>query len=123
MVRSRPPEVSMSLSTKRSAYSDMPSCLSQSAICCIAAPRIGRARSRCQRVEQRLRLFQIACVEPFRKPPIHRSQQFARLLHLALVAPEACEAHGGAEFPGFCLLLTRDSKCAIKMLFCFFRIW
>src|SRR5262249_43893254 len=26
----------MSLSTKRSAYSDMPTCLSQSAICCIA---------------------------------------------------------------------------------------
>jgi hypothetical protein len=23
------------------------------------------------------------------------------LLHLALVAPEAHEAHGGAEFPGF----------------------
>ena len=27
----------MSLSAKRSAYSDMPSCLSQSVICCIAA--------------------------------------------------------------------------------------
>jgi hypothetical protein len=28
----------------------------------------------------------------------HRRQQFARLLHLALGAPEAREAHGGAEF-------------------------
>ena len=28
----------MSLSAKRSVYSDMPSVLSQSAICCIAAP-------------------------------------------------------------------------------------
>src|SRR5262249_48711726 len=37
-VRSRRTEVSMSLSTKRSAYSDTPSALSQSAICCIAAP-------------------------------------------------------------------------------------
>jgi hypothetical protein len=44
------------------------------------------------------------------------------LLHLALVAPEACEAHGGAEFPGLGLLLARDSECAIKILFCFFRI-
>jgi hypothetical protein len=28
--------------------------------------------------------------QALRKPPVHRSQQFARLLHLALVAPEAC---------------------------------
>jgi hypothetical protein len=30
--------VSMSLSAKRSAYSDIPSVLSQSTICCIAGP-------------------------------------------------------------------------------------
>ena len=29
-------------------------------------------------------------------------------LHLALVAPEARHAHCRAEFPGFCLLLTRN---------------
>ena len=34
------------------------------------------------------------------QPPVNWSQQFARLLDLALVAPEAREAHGGAEFPG-----------------------
>jgi hypothetical protein len=28
--------------------------------------------------------------------------------HLALVAPETCEAHGGAEFPGLGLLLAGD---------------
>jgi hypothetical protein len=61
-----------------------------------------------QLVEQRLRLFQIARVEPLRKPPVNRSQQFACLLHLALVAPEACHAHGRAEFPGFGLLLACD---------------
>jgi hypothetical protein len=33
------------------------------------------------------------------KPPVNRTQQFARLLHLVPVAPEAGEAHGGAEFP------------------------
>src|SRR5262249_46363970 len=43
-------------------------------------------------------LLQIARVEPFREPPVNRSQQFARLLHLALVAPEACEARGSAQF-------------------------
>jgi hypothetical protein len=30
------------------------------------------------------------------------------LLHLALIAPEVCEAHGGAEFPWFGLLLAGD---------------
>ncbi len=34
-----------------------------------------------------------------------------RLLQLALVAPEASEAHGGAEFPGFGLLLPCDCEC------------
>jgi hypothetical protein len=50
------------------------------------------------------------------EPAVDRSEQFARLLHLALVAPEAGEAHGSAEFPGFGLLLMGDgrarSKCA-----------
>ena len=46
-----------------------------------------------QLIEQCLSLLQIANVEPFREPPINRSQQFARLLHLALVAPEARQAH------------------------------
>jgi hypothetical protein len=67
-----------------------------------------RALSRRQMVEQLLRLLQIARVETFRKPPVNRSQQFASLLHLALVAPKTREAHSGAEFPGFGLLLTGD---------------
>ena len=52
--------------------------------------------------------LQIARVKALGEPGIHRSQQIARLLHLALVAPETGEAHGGAEFPGFGLLLTGD---------------
>ena len=65
----------------------------------------------CKFSEQRLRLLQIARVEPFREPAVDRSKQFARLLRLALVAPEAREAHGCAEFPGFCLLHSRDRQC------------
>src|SRR5713101_2455139 len=70
-----------------------------------------------QLIEQRLRLLQIARVEPLRKPPVNRSQQFARLPHLALVTPEAREAHGCAEFPRFCLLLARDCECALEVYF------
>jgi hypothetical protein len=33
-------------------------------------------------------------LEPLREPPANHSQQFARLLHLALVAPEAREVDG-----------------------------
>ena len=47
-----------------------------------------------QLLEQRLRFLQIARVESFRKPPVNRSQQFARLLRLALVNPKAREVQG-----------------------------
>src|SRR5262249_53283864 len=70
---------------------------------------------RCQLLQQRLRLLQIARVKPLHKPPVNRSQQFARLLHLALVAPEPCEAHGGAEFPRLGLLLASDRERTFKV--------
>ena len=56
-----------------------------------------------QLLQQRLRLFQITRLEPLRKLPINRSQQFARLLHLALVTPEACIVEG-CKFLGLDLL-------------------
>jgi len=52
----------------------------------------------------------IARLETLRKPPVHGSQQFARLRHLALVAPEACEAHGGAEFQGLSLVESQHNE-------------
>jgi hypothetical protein len=45
------------------------------------------------------------------------------LLRLALVAPEACEAHGGAEFPGLGLLFARNGKSALEIFFGFRFIW
>jgi hypothetical protein len=53
----------------------------------IDGPRAYRlSRSHRQLLQQRLRFLEIARVEPIRKPPVYRSQQFARLLRLALVA-------------------------------------
>ena len=75
-----------------------------------------------QFIEQFLRFLHVTRIKPLSEPTVHRSQQFAGLLLLALVAPEACEAHGGAEFPGLCLLLTSDCECAVKIPFSFRRI-
>ena len=72
-----------------------------------------------QPIEPRLRFLQITRVKPFGKPPVDRSKCFASLLRLALVTPEACEAHGGAEFPGFSLLLTGDGESSFEILLCF----
>jgi hypothetical protein len=59
-------------------------------------------------IEQRLRLFQIERVEALGEPAVNWSEQFARLLYLTLVAPEAREAHCGAEFQDFaCCALGR----------------
>jgi hypothetical protein len=63
--------------------------------------------------------LQIARVEPFSEPVVDPSEQFASLPRLALVTPEAYEAHCGAQFPGLCLLLARDRKCALKICFRF----
>ena len=45
-----------------------------------------------QLVEQRLRFLQIKRVEAFGEPAVDRSKQFASLLRLALITPEAREA-------------------------------
>src|SRR5262249_3825633 len=64
-------------------------------------------RSHLQLLQQRLRLLQITRVEAF-VPAVNRSERFARLLHLALIAPEACEVHEGA--PTFQLLAVGYSQ-------------
>jgi hypothetical protein len=53
---------------------------------------------RCECVKQSLRLLQIERIEPLGEPAVDRSEQFACLITLALVAPETGEAGGGAEF-------------------------
>ena len=62
----------------------------------------------CQLLQQRLRLLQIARVKPLGEPAVDRSEQFAGLLQLALVAPEPGEAGGGAKFQQERALLLRD---------------
>ena len=53
--------------------------------------------------ELRPSLLELERVDAFSELAVNRSQQFARLLRLALVTPEARHAHCGAEFPGLSL--------------------
>src|SRR5208282_393997 len=75
-----------------------------------------------QHVEQGLRLLQIERVEPLREPAIDRSENVASLIPLALVAPEPRHPHRRAQFPGLCLLRTRDRERAFEIRFRFRRI-
>src|ERR1039458_10871983 len=76
-----------------------------------------------QLIEQRLRLLQIRRVEAFSEPAVDRSEQFSSLPRLPLITPEPRHAHGGAEFPGFRLLLTRNCERTFEMSFSLRGVW
>jgi hypothetical protein len=66
--------------------------------------RLSRKSASCrQLVEKRVRFLQIALAAPYP------------------VAPEACEAHAGADFSGFCLLPARDYAGAAEIGCCLRR--
>jgi hypothetical protein len=52
-----------------------------------------------QLIEQRLRFFEILCVEAFGEPAVDREEEVAGFRVAALVAAEPGEARGGAQFP------------------------
>ena len=54
-----------------------------------------------QRVQQCLRLLQVSGVESLGEPAVDLGQEPARFKALALLLPEATEAHGGAQLQGF----------------------
>jgi hypothetical protein len=49
-----------------------------------------------QRLQQRLRILQVCRIKPLGKPVIHRGEQAMGFLALALLLPQAAQAHGGA---------------------------
>jgi len=59
-----------------------------------------RSRLHIERLEQRLIIFEIGRVETLAEPAIDRRQKVAGFGVAALVATEAGEAQGGAQFPG-----------------------
>src|SRR6516225_10446809 len=57
-----------------------------------------------QRVQQRLGLLEVGRVKALGEPAVDRCQQLASFGALALVLPEASQAGGGAQLPGFGVL-------------------
>jgi hypothetical protein len=62
-----------------------------------------------QLVQQRLGLLQVQRIEALGEPAIDGGEKIMRLLPFTLFAPQPRHAHRRAQFPGLCLLLTRDS--------------
>src|SRR5258708_31504989 len=89
--------ISMSLVSDASAHWPRP----------ITTSHLGR-RLGCKLLEQHLRRFEVRCVEAFGEPAADRREEVAGFVALALVAPEAGEAGGGAKLERFCALLFRD---------------
>src|SRR6202048_12590 len=69
-----------------------------------AVIRTTRISSSRQLVEQRLCLFQVGGVEAFGEPAVDRPEEVAGFGAPALLAPEAGEIAGGAQFQRFRLL-------------------
>ena len=77
------------------------------------------AYSDVQLIEHGLGLLQVERFEAFGEPAVDRSEQFSSLLRFPLITPEPRHAHGGAEFPGFGLLLTCNRERTLEMSFSF----
>jgi hypothetical protein len=67
-----------------------------------------KAGSSCEFLQQGFSVLQIRRVEPLGKPTVHRREQVVGRLALALALPQAGEAGGGSQFPGFGLLTAGD---------------
>jgi hypothetical protein len=76
-----------------------------------------------QRVEQRLCVLQIARIESLSEPAVDRSEKLASLIPFSLIAPETRHAHRCAQFPGLCLLRTRNRERTLEMRLGLGRVW
>jgi CBS-domain-containing membrane protein len=63
----------------------------------------------CQRLQQGLGLLQVSRVKALGEPAVDRRQQLVGISTLALLLPEATEAHGGPQFQRFRLPAAGES--------------
>src|SRR5262245_43659463 len=75
-----------------------------------------------QGVQQRLGLLEVGGVKALGEPAVDRRQQRARFVPLALLLPQAAEAHSSAQLQGFGLLAVGDVESPLEAGFCL-RLW
>src|SRR6516165_7211428 len=71
-----------------------------------------------QRVQQRLRLVQVRGVKALGEPMVDWREQVIGFLAFALLLPEARQAGGSTEFPGFRLLILGYTDGLMEAGFC-----
>ena len=74
----------------------------------IFTPHVLNPLSGVQFLEQDLGLLQVERVKAFGEPAIDRGEEIASRITLALIAPQPRHAHRRPQFPGLCLLRTRE---------------
>jgi hypothetical protein len=67
-------------------------------------------------------VLEVSSIKALGEPAIHRRQELSCLGTLALVLPQAAEAHSGAEFQRFCLLATGEVAGVTETRFCLARL-
>ncbi|MCZ6875161.1 MAG: hypothetical protein O7G88_16830 [bacterium] len=65
-------------------------------------------------LQQRLRLPQVRRIKSLGEPLVPRGEQVVGILALFLGLPQASQAGGGAQFPGFGLLLAGKQQGMVK---------
>src|ERR1700751_5078531 len=68
-----------------------------------------------KRGEQCPRLSQVACVKALREPIVDGGEEVTCRLQFALIAQKPRHAHGSTQFPGFCLLRSRNYQGALEI--------
>jgi len=64
--------------------------------------------------QKRLRVLQVRRLKPLSKPPVYGLEQLVGIPALTPALPQAGQAGGGVQFPGFGLLLAGDVEGLLK---------
>src|SRR5499427_8006824 len=76
-----------------------------------------------QLLQQCLRLLEVGRVKPLGEPAVDRCQQLVGFCALALLLPQASQAHSSAQFQGFGLLAAGDVEGLTKTPPGFRHLW
>jgi hypothetical protein len=68
-------------------------------------------------IDKKFRLRQIEGLKPLREPIVDRHKKLTSVVIVSSIAPQPRQARCRPQFPGFCLLLLRDSERPDEVVF------